>query len=121
LLDASVRGARGVLINITGGSDLTLYELTEAANIIHEAVDPEAQIILGAVIDPRMTGELKLTVIATGFTIMPNQRSTPIIQPQRPVPPPPRPFEPPVVDRPRDDVAPQRDESQIPAFLRRRN
>jgi cell division protein FtsZ len=68
LLDeASIEGAKGVLINITGGSDMTLFEVHEAASIIQEAADEEANIIFGAVIDPRMKDEVKVTVIATGF------------------------------------------------------
>ncbi|MCM2313738.1 MAG: cell division protein FtsZ, partial [Thermoanaerobaculia bacterium] len=57
----------GVLINITGGSDMTLFEVNEAASIIQEAADEDANIIFGAVIDPKMKDEVKVTVIATGF------------------------------------------------------
>jgi cell division protein FtsZ len=67
LEDQSIQGARGVLINITGGQDLLLHEVSEASTIIHEAADPEANIIFGAVLDDRMKGEIKITVIATGF------------------------------------------------------
>lgn len=67
LLEASIDGATGVLFNITGGNDLTLIELNEAARIISEAVDPEAQIIFGSVTDERMEGEIRITVVATGF------------------------------------------------------
>ena len=67
LEEASIEGAKGVLINITGGSDLTLFEVHEAASIIQEAADEEANIIFGTVIDPRMKDEVKVTVIATGF------------------------------------------------------
>jgi cell division protein FtsZ len=67
LEDASIDGARGVIINITGGSDLSLVEVHEASTIIHEAAHEEANIIFGAVIDPKLDGEVKLTVIATGF------------------------------------------------------
>src|SRR4051794_6757722 len=67
LLDLSMEGARGVLLNITGGADLTLNEINDAAEVIREAADPEANIIFGAVVDPRMQDEVKLTVIATGF------------------------------------------------------
>jgi len=65
--DASIHGARGVLINISGGEDMTLHEVSEAAEIIHEAADPDANIIFGTVIDRAMQGEVKVTVIATGF------------------------------------------------------
>lgn len=68
LLESSIEGARGVVFNITGGTDLTLHEVNAAAEIIYEVVDPEANIIFGAVIDERMQGELRITVIATGFT-----------------------------------------------------
>ena len=67
LEDGSIQGARGVLINITGGHDLLLHEVSEASNIIHDAADPEANIIFGAVLDESMKGEIKITVIATGF------------------------------------------------------
>lgn len=67
LLETSVEGARGVLLNITGGSSLGLFEVNEAAEIIAQAVDPEANIIFGAVIDEGMKDEVRVTVIATGF------------------------------------------------------
>jgi cell division protein FtsZ len=67
LEDASIHGARGVLINVTGGEDMTLHEVSEAANIIQEAADPEANIIFGTVIDRACQGTVKVTVIATGF------------------------------------------------------
>jgi len=74
LLEASIDGATGVLFNITGGNDMTLIELHEAARIISEAVDPEAQIIFGSVQDDRMEGEIRITVVATGFQqAAPNQ------------------------------------------------
>ena len=67
LLEASIEGARGVLFNITGGSELSLFDVTEASNIITEAVDPDANIIFGAVIDENLKDEIRVTVIATGF------------------------------------------------------
>jgi cell division protein FtsZ len=67
LEEASIEGAKGVLINVTGGADMTLFEVHEAASIIQEAADEEANIIFGTVIDPRMKDEVKVTVIATGF------------------------------------------------------
>ena len=67
LEETSIEGARGVLINIAGGKDLTLHEVAEAARIISESVDEEANIISGMVIDEEMTDEMKVTVIATGF------------------------------------------------------
>lgn len=68
MLDVSINGAKGVLFNITGGNDLTLFECNEAADIIAQSVDPEANIIFGVVFDPQMEGELQLTIIATGFS-----------------------------------------------------
>jgi cell division protein FtsZ len=67
LLESSIDGARGVVFNITGGGDMTLHEVNAAAEIIYEAVDPNANIIFGAVIDDRLQGEVRITVIATGF------------------------------------------------------
>ena len=67
LEDTTIDGAKGVLINVTGGSDMTLHEVAEAATIIQKTADPCANIIFGAVIDPQMKSELKVTVISTGF------------------------------------------------------
>jgi cell division protein FtsZ len=67
LEDVSIAGAEGVLVNITGGRDLTLHEVNEAANIVVGAAGDDANVIFGAVIDPNMDGELMITVIATGF------------------------------------------------------
>src|SRR3954466_10053142 len=64
---ASVNGARGVIINVTGGPDLSLVEVSEASCIVQEAADEDANIIFGAVIDPALHGKVKITVIATGF------------------------------------------------------
>ena len=74
LEDASVKGARGVIINVTGGNDLSLVEVSEASAVIQEAAHEEANIIFGAVVDPRMQGQVKITVIATGFDRAPAQR-----------------------------------------------
>jgi cell division protein FtsZ len=67
LEEATIQGAKGVLINITGGPDLTLYEVNVASTIIREAADEDANIIFGAVIDENLRDEMKITVIATGF------------------------------------------------------
>jgi cell division protein FtsZ len=67
LEDVSIAGAEGVLVNITGGRDLTLHEVNEAANVVVGAAGDDANVIFGAVIDPNMDGELMITVIATGF------------------------------------------------------
>ncbi|MEM0977686.1 MAG: cell division protein FtsZ [Pseudomonadota bacterium] len=85
LLDEiSLEGARGVLINITGGHDLTLFEVDEAANYIREKVDPEANIIVGSTLDEAMEGDMRVSVVATGIdalgsmeTIEPVRRATP--------------------------------------------
>lgn len=67
LLETSIEGAKGVLLNITGGPNMTLFEVNEASEIIAEAADPEANIIFGAVIDDNLKEEVRVTVIATGF------------------------------------------------------
>ncbi len=67
LLDITINGARGILFNVTGGSNLTLFEVNQAAAIIKETAHPDVNLIFGAVIDPNMKDELRITVIATGF------------------------------------------------------
>jgi cell division protein FtsZ len=67
LLDISIEGARGVLFNIAGGNDLTMFEVDEAARIISSAADPDANVIFGAVIKSDLTDQVRITVIATGF------------------------------------------------------
>ena len=67
LLETTIAGAKGVLLNITGGPDLTMFEVQEALQLVGESADPEAEIIFGTVIDDRLNGEIKVTVIATGF------------------------------------------------------
>ncbi len=81
LLETSIEGARGILLNITGGADLTLYEVNEAAGAIAAAADDDANIIFGAVVDERLEGKIAVTVVATGFG---DERST------RPASPPSR-------------------------------
>jgi cell division protein FtsZ len=68
LLELSIDGARGVLFNVQGGKNLSMYEINEAATIINQHVDPEAKIIFGTSIDPNLQDEIRITVIATGFT-----------------------------------------------------
>ncbi|AFY68227.1 cell division protein FtsZ [Geitlerinema sp. PCC 7407] len=119
LLESSIDGAKGVVFNITGGHDLTLHEVNSAAEIIYEVVDPNANIIFGAVIDERMQGEIRITVIATGFSgEVPQQppaaRVTPV---KRPVTPPP-PTSSPAAD-PRS-AKPSVGGLDIPEFLQRR-
>jgi cell division protein FtsZ len=67
LEDTSIQGAKALLVNVTGSADVTLFEISEAMNLIHDSADPEANIIFGAVIDERLTGAIKITVIATNF------------------------------------------------------
>lgn len=100
LLEASIEGARGILLNITGSSNLGLFEVNDAAEIIAEAADPEANIIFGAVIDETLQDEVRVTVIATGFDGTNNRRRTGIGE-----------LELPAFDG---------DDLDIPAFLRRR-
>jgi len=73
---ACVNGARGVIINVTGGPDLSLMEVSEASSIVQEAADEEANIIFGAVVDPTLNGRVKITVIATGFGLHAPARTT---------------------------------------------
>jgi cell division protein FtsZ len=125
LLECSIEGARGVVFNITGGSDLTLHEVNAAAETIYEVVDPNANIIFGAVIDDRLQGEVRLTVIATGFTgetQTTTQQSTTnqrVVTPQnrRPMPQPP-------ANQPTQIQPPEQPKEKpgldIPDFLRRR-
>ena len=67
LLETSIDGAQSILLNVTGGPDISLYEINEAAEKVAEAVDPEANIIFGSVIDPDMEDSIRITVVATGF------------------------------------------------------
>ncbi len=104
LLDVTIDGARGILFNVTGGNDLSLFEVNEAAEIIRSTADPEANIIFGAVIDPEMQDEIRITVIATGFEVAAEQK-----QPRRTDS---KTIEFPVRSYDREDL-------DIPAFLRR--
>ena len=104
LEDGSIQGARGVLINITGGPDLLLHEVSEASSIIHDAADPEANIIFGAVLDESLKDEVKITVIATGFDHYSEMAAAAPVAVAMPVAPRPSP--------PLPDL-------EIPAFLRR--
>jgi cell division protein FtsZ len=85
LEDASVKGARGVIINVTGGPDLSLIEVSEASAVIQEAAHEEANIIFGAVVDPKMEGRVKITVIATGFDRQAAAQATSASSAQTPV------------------------------------
>jgi cell division protein FtsZ len=126
LLDeTSIDGARGILINFTGGSDMSLHEVEEAARVVQEAAHEEAHIIFGAVIDPSLQDEVRITVIATGFSERKeaNQPSGKVVDMQRP----PRPGAPSSKDwrrrAPADIRAeadgPTEEDLDVPAFLRR--
>ena len=71
LLETTIKGASGVIFNITGGADMTIHEVYEAAEVIHESVLDDAIVIFGAVVDERIQGEIQITVIATGFDLQP--------------------------------------------------
>lgn len=73
LLETSINGASGIIMNVTGGSDMTLHEVTEAAQVIHDAVAEDAIVTFGSVIDDRIQGEIQITVIATGFEMKTTQ------------------------------------------------
>ncbi len=119
LLESSIQGAKGVLFNITGGSDLSLHEVNTAAETIYNVVDPDANIIFGAVLDDRMQGEVHITVIATGFQpALPSTGPLPRTQATvRPVTPVPQPT-PSVEIKPKPENPPP--EIDIPDFLKRR-
>jgi cell division protein FtsZ len=117
LEEATIQGAKGVLINITGGMDLTLYEVNEASSIIRESADDDANIIFGAVIDESLHDEMKITVIATGFDkdmsdVGTTTHATATAQPGRYQPP---------ADLPTRPVAPTRsDDLDVPTFIRKK-
>ncbi len=148
LLDVTIDGARGILFNITGGPDMTLFEINEAAAIIKESAHPEVNLIFGAQIDESMGDEVRITVIATGFeqsrvaknltTRQPIHTSRPAPQQQRSAaaPPPaniqqeqaraaqqqnaPMPPQQPAAPQPQEPVVYDEDDIEIPTFLRKR-
>lgn len=141
LLEISIDGAKGVLFNITGGKDLSMFEVDEAAKMISQAVDPDANIIFGATIDETMVDQVKISVIATGFdetrrTLQSFTRPSYVQNIQAPinkyqtnigqttVSQPPNSQEPPTSDEGEppvsDDLQPE-DEFDIPAFLRQKH
>jgi cell division protein FtsZ len=115
LEEASIEGAKGLLVNVTGGTDLTLFEVNEAMSIIHDSADPDANIIFGAVLDERLADEMKITVIATGF-----EKAATATEPVRPFPgPPPMP----TGTDPRGGTqsdALRREDINVPAFIRKK-
>jgi cell division protein FtsZ len=127
LLECSIEGARGVVFNITGGSDLTLHEVNAAAETIYEVVDPNANIIFGAVIDDRLQGEVRITVIATGFTGEIQAAPQQNVASARVVPPPSKrtPLQQPAANPPATSPSPipepkEKTGLDIPDFLRNR-
>jgi cell division protein FtsZ len=139
LLDVTIDGARGVLFNVTGGPDLTLAEINQAAAIIRETAHPDVNLIFGAVIDEKLADKIRITVIATGFehsmpmrhmsssTISAATRQATMRQPVRESQPPaaaPQPQQrpPATVDaEPSQQEAYRFNNLDIPAFLRKRN
>ena len=134
LLDVTIDGASGILFNVTGGSDLSLFEVNQAAAIIRETAHPDANMIFGAVIDESMGDEIRITVIATGFERGLTRRQVLQQQYTRPATPatPPPPARPTYQNKPasvperqvpvREPVQPKFSPTnlEIPAFLRRR-
>ena len=108
-------GARGVLFNITGGPDITMSEVDEAAKIIAAAADPDANIIFGATVDESMHDQIKITVIATGFD-QTRQRLTQFMVPEK------KAEEVSAAETPKEEpIGDEEDVFEIPAFLRQRN
>ena len=114
LLEESVEGATGVLLNITGGKDLGLFEVNEAAEIVHSAADANANIIFGAVIDDSLGDDIRVTLIATGFD---HRRVGPGVGGTRGVTRP-RDRGPRIDDRQRSSLKISEDDLDIPPFLR---
>lgn len=106
LLELSIDGAKGVLFNVTGGKDMGMYEIDEAAKVITDAVSADANIIFGAVLDESVQGEIKITVIATGFDSGTKKASIPASETLR------VPLEP--------EMESLEEELDIPAFIRRK-
>jgi len=114
LLEISIEGAKGVLFNITGGSDLTMSEVDDAAKLIAAAVDPDANIIFGATIDDQMVDQIKITVVATGFDETKRRLkdlTTKIEVPEMKA-------DTRIIQDINDELPPEEDKWDIPAFLR---
>ena len=119
LLETSIEGARGVIINITGGEDLGLQEVNTAAELIQRSVDPEANIIFGTVIDPEMQDEIKITVIATGFD-QPDDTKSPLLDSLGVGNGSSKPWEKKVTSIPSSqDLGTSQNDLDIPSFLRK--
>jgi len=125
LLDeTSIEGARGILINFTGGADLSIHEVEEAARIVQEAAHEEANIIFGAVIDESLHDEVRITVIATGFTerkeaTLPSSKVVPIAPGPRGGPAPSKDWRKRIADLRAEGEEPVEEDLDVPAFLRR--
>src|SRR3989338_6116466 len=122
LLELSIDGAKGVLFNVTGGKDLGMFEVDEAAKFITKSVDPEAKIIFGTVIDEEMDEEVKITVIATGFDEN-LRRPEPIVRVEEPIRSEMRKpiFAPKVIEEEPEEISSEdQDELEIPAFIRKK-
>jgi cell division protein FtsZ len=126
--DVSIAGSTGVLVNITGGEDLTLGEVNQISEIVHDAAGDDAEIIFGAVHDPAMEGEVRVTVIATGFDKQTAQQEGPLGRgipnvlpfPQRTAArPAARPSAPRPATPPGTPEVPDVSEMEIPTFIRR--
>jgi cell division protein FtsZ len=109
LLDITIDGATGVLFNVTGGMDMTLQEINEAAEVIRRTVDGNANIIFGAVLDKEMDAELRITVIATGFRANAKRQPAPTTATGSNI-----------LELPRRHLNTNHDDLEIPAFLRNR-
>jgi cell division protein FtsZ len=131
LLDVTIDGAQGILFNITGGPNLSLFEVNEAAEIIKRKAHPDANIIFGAVIDEALTDELRITLIATGFDSIAQRRpyvagikrqgeSKTIAFPQVKVVTKEGTYNRPVAPQPQPETAYDPDDLEVPAFLRKR-
>ena len=113
LLEASIEGARGILLTITGGSDLGLFEVNEAAEVVHGVAHPDANIIFGAVIDDEMGDEVRVTVIAAGFDRWDDDRNSDALAKPRPATPVADVFAEPAPSAGRGD-----DDLDVPSFLK---
>ena len=120
LLEMSIDGAKGILLNFTGGPDMSLHEVSQAAELISNAADPDAQIIFGSVIDEAMSSDIQITVIATGFDEQDLRRSNvrSALEPRGPEPGE-RPPVVPISEDEMDEIDAEHD-LEVPTFLRKR-